>query len=108
MQLTAHEDATFENAVVYLGGQSFLRCIFRRCTIVVTESSTELNGCLFDQCNVRLDLMLLWGDANALNMARGVIGIMERQHREAAAMAAPLLTPNVPLMPPKLNGVARI
>ena len=53
-----HEKVVFEDQVIYLAGNSYFDCTFRRCTLVVREQIGPLTGCCIESCIWHLDLLI--------------------------------------------------
>jgi len=52
-----HENIVFEDRVVYLAGNAYTGCTFRRCTIVVNGPPGPMNGCEIASCAWHIDLV---------------------------------------------------
>lgn len=57
--LLVHENVIFEDATVYLTGNAYFDCTFRRCTLIVREPAMVLTGCEFDSsCIWHIDMII--------------------------------------------------
>ena len=53
-----HENIVFQDQVVYLAGNSYFDCTFRRCTLVFRDNIGPLTGCTFESCVWHIDLIV--------------------------------------------------
>jgi hypothetical protein len=54
-----HENVVFEDQVVYLAGNTFFDCTFRRCTLLIRETvGSAFVNCTFDGCIWHLDILV--------------------------------------------------
>lgn len=60
--LTKHENESFKSQTVMLSGHGYINCQFSACTLIVTNSPLVVDGCRFENCNLRLEYDVLWGD----------------------------------------------
>lgn len=60
-----HTDESFDGKSVYLTGQSFIRCSFRSCTLIIKELSAIglFQDCTFENCVWHLDMTISDRDA---------------------------------------------
>ncbi len=59
LYLLGHDSVIFEDQTVYLSGNAYLNCEFRRCVLVVIGApNTALNKCTFSACIWHLNTLL--------------------------------------------------
>src|SRR3954465_8282574 len=76
--LLLHEDAHFENQVVYITGHAFKRCSFERCTFVFQGAPYVFSECSFGGVVWHFDLVIhdeiqLNVTLETLNVVRGAL-----------------------------------
>lgn len=75
--LTSHENETFQSQTVFLSGHGFVKCTFKNCTLVITNSPLILKNCNFHNCNWRLDYDILWGNPAHTKMLRKILDMID-------------------------------
>ena len=53
-----HENKVFEDQTVYLSGNSYFDCEFRRCVFIFRGDYGPLSNCKFDSCIWHLDFLV--------------------------------------------------
>ena len=49
-----YKNSRFSNQKVELDGQSFIRCEFENCMVILERGETEVSGCSFKNCKLML------------------------------------------------------
>ena len=88
MVLTKHENESFVNQTVYIGGQAFVNCTFIGCTLVLRETFHLLERCSFVRCNWHVDWVLMWGSPESLREIKALVGMIEQAQQQAMASGA--------------------
>lgn len=89
MVLTKHENESFVNQTVYIGGQAFVNCTFIGCTLVLRETFHLLERCSFVRCNWHLDWMLMWGSPESLREIKSLVIMIEQAQVQQQIAADP-------------------
>jgi hypothetical protein len=102
MVLTKHENESFVNQTVYIGGQAFVNCTFIGCTLVLRETFHLLERCSFVRCNWHVDWVLMWGSPESLREIKALVSMIEQAQMQqniqaegtpGAAASAPVQLP---------------
>lgn len=56
--LLRHNDTVFEDRTVYATGNAYLKCNFRRCTVVFKGLPFLFDTCIFSGCIWHIDVLL--------------------------------------------------
>ncbi|MBF0104117.1 MAG: hypothetical protein HQM16_02210 [Deltaproteobacteria bacterium] len=77
ISLTLHEKEQFESQTVMLSGHGYVRCVFKKCTVVVTNSPLMIKHCQFYNCNWRFEYDVLWGNRGHTKLLKEIIAMIE-------------------------------
>lgn len=72
--LLLHTNAVFEDETLYLSGNAYTGCTFRRCMFIVGDIPFSMSGCGFDTCVWRLEMTV--HDLHSLAKVDDLIPIM--------------------------------
>lgn len=75
--LTSHQKKTFQSQTVVLSGHGFIKCVFKDCTVMVTNSPFVLKGCHFHNCNWRFEYDVLWGNPAHTRLLKQLLNLIE-------------------------------
>jgi hypothetical protein len=56
--LLFHENRIFEDQTIYLAGNAYYGCTFRRCTLVIREAPMSMDTCTCDGCIWHIDMLV--------------------------------------------------
>lgn len=77
ISLTKHEKKTFDSQTIHISGQAFVNCVFKNCTLIVTNVAMVLHSCAFDKCNWSLDYQILWGAPETRKILRQLLDLID-------------------------------
>ena len=75
--LTKHENETFESQTIRLAGHAYFNCMFKRCTLIFTNTACALNNCHFDSCHWRIEYDVLWCEQNTVTPLKRLLEVIE-------------------------------
>src|SRR5258707_1065324 len=73
--LLQHRNVVFEDDTVYLSGHAYFNCTFIRCTLILRDSESHMEECVFNSCVWHIDWVL--HDVEQFRMFQAILQFIE-------------------------------
>jgi hypothetical protein len=75
LRLIPHDGVKYVGQTVMLSGHQFTNCVFEGCTLMVTNQPFATKNVEYNQCNVHLQMDLLWGAPDSITNLRRLLDL---------------------------------
>ena len=77
LRVPKHEGETFESETVWITGHAYFGCIFKKCTMIVTNGPGTLNNCKIEDCTWRLEFNVSRFTLDTIAKIRSILDLIQ-------------------------------